>query len=332
MSGYRDEGGATENQAHEEGLITQNARYDRKTMKVQHSQSQHVNALFPVQDPIDLDIVHQEIAFGRRDVGGGSPYLVEGNLMTVASSLNGIIMPPYQGAPSDKQKAGMIEDQLVTYGVVKERIPYQSDGGYELPRERLAVQIGGKVSLSATKDHFVGSLLRAKVPTPGEVRSTRRVRNGGRPPSKVVLELDQIDTGRSFAERIHNELIRRNSAGTDLPAPFTAKETQLALIEDTMIITHGIVAANTNEQVTAIRRLLDGKDPLKPGHNDRRARLREILEPNTAGLVSTADKSLLQNAALKGLGAYADLMRHENDLVLGVCTRSNNKMVDVLLQ
>lgn len=338
-----------------EGYISQNAQYDRRAAEDQKRHGSDDLALHPVYDATDLDMLPNEIAFVRTE-RSRNPYSSANAQMTAMTSLNGLTFGEEGRPSSDAVRAAMIEDRIVPVGVADDRIPFQTDGEFQLPRNPVAIQVSGKTTLRTQKEIGVGQFVCAKVPTKQEVRERRSSnRVGGRPASKVVLELAPIADGGSFAARTRNAILERNSPNVPAVPNKTPTERAYKNIEDAAIYSamgrlflRGIVPgggiADPGAMENSVRDMagrvngLINPDPQSPeALNERQTLLRvlfggddpRIERPNQPDAAAFFDKAI--NAQQKAFAAYADLLRIEGNFFMGRCTHYKKGVVDVLM-
>lgn len=346
--------------AKKEGLITQNSRYDRRSAENQKRNGGSSRALHKVFDPTDLDLVPDEVAF-MVDARARSPYDTAKNMMTVMTSVCGMEVKDVPGSITAEQMAKLIEDQITPVGISMDRLPFKDEGGFQLPRTPIAVQTSGKATLRSELDIPVGSMVRVRVPTPADVRGrTISNRVGGRPASKVVLELAPVNTGMSFAQRTLNTIILRNkgedSDGDNNGGHFantTSEERAFTKIENSAIMDYVILNLKRNTidqhgnpdtagmadpaiETRMQNEVLPLLNPTAQNLHERKRLIRSLFAPteNAVFFTSLATDELKNRVAdnkNQCFSAYADLMRLESNFVIGKCTRFNNHMADILL-
>ena len=321
--------------ARQEGFISQNSLFDRRNAESQKREGGSQLALHQVHDATDLDVLPNEIAFVRKKTVH-APYDPAKKTMTILTSLNGMVVDAGVANADDASRAKNIEGDIIPVGIACDRIPYQNEGEFQMPRAPIAVQISGKTTLRSQREIPVGTMVRAHVPTQQEVRErTSSNRVGGRPASKVVLELEPV-SAESFAARTLKAIQARADANAN-PTFITPKDIALKKIEDAAILNYYLQRAMT--------------DDLRPDEQDdvidmiaqspvdvpaRQETLRTIFSPDEKdAALARPDSVKLRvyfiNAQLGAFSGYADMMRIEDNFMLGKCTQYKKGVVDVLL-
>lgn len=345
MSGDDYNGNSGRQPAQTEGLVTVNSTYDRASAKEQHIDGASIHALHKVHVPNDLDVLPDEIAFMLSDRAGKNPYHPDKRIMSILTAVNGIKV--HENGLTPLQKARSIQDMLVPVGVTMERIIYDSEGKSQVPANRLAVQVGGKASVRTDFDIPTGTFVKAVVPD-GTGYNSHRHRAGGRPVSKVTLDIKSVENGKSFADSVRDAIIMRNAVDSGIPDFKTSKGIAYKKIEDGMILNmlsvsvtfmniEGRDIAERKANVTRVKDILKMVEAVSGDFITKRKHvLRSLMEPASdpefwESFEDFNMKQKLVNSVTESLSGMADLLRLENKAVIGKCVSFGNGVADIVM-